>query len=65
MPCPPELYYGAEILFWNWQCLTDFDWCELLDTVVSMKMRRPTHLQVLLVSHQAQSRLDEILSEAA
>jgi hypothetical protein len=45
MSCPPELYYGAEILFRKWQCLTEFDWCELLDTVVSMKMRRPTHLQ--------------------
>jgi hypothetical protein len=45
MPCLPELYYSAEILFRNWLCLTVFDWCGSLDTVVSMGMRRPTHLQ--------------------
>jgi hypothetical protein len=47
MPCLPELYYSAGILFRNWICLTEFDWCGSLDTVVSisMEMRRPTHLQ--------------------
>jgi hypothetical protein len=45
MPCLPELYYSAEILFRNWFCLTEFDWCGSLDTVVSMEMRRPKHLQ--------------------
>jgi hypothetical protein len=45
MPCLPELYYSVEILFRNWFCLTEFDWCGSLDTVVSMEMRRPTHLQ--------------------
>jgi hypothetical protein len=47
MPCFPELYYIAEILFRNWFCLTGFDWCGFLDTVVSMEMRKPTHLQEL------------------
>jgi hypothetical protein len=28
MPCLPELYYSAKILFMNWLCLTEFDWCE-------------------------------------
>jgi hypothetical protein len=27
MPCYPELYYSAEILFRNWLCLKEFDWC--------------------------------------
>jgi hypothetical protein len=45
MPCFPELYYSAEILFRNRLCLTELDWCGSLDTVVSMRMRRPTHLQ--------------------
>jgi hypothetical protein len=27
MPSLPELYYSAEILFKNWLCLTEFDWC--------------------------------------
>jgi hypothetical protein len=35
----------VEILFNNWLCLTEFDGCGSLDTVVSMEMRRPTHLQ--------------------
>jgi hypothetical protein len=86
MPCLLELYYSAGILFRNWLCLTEFDWCGSLDTVVSMGMRWPTHLQekdqVLLftlrlvelrncfssvenVAEKAQSRLDEILTEAA
>jgi hypothetical protein len=30
MPCLPELYYSAEILFRNWYCPTEFDWCGLL-----------------------------------
>jgi hypothetical protein len=25
MPCLPEFYYSAEILFRNWICLTEFD----------------------------------------
>jgi hypothetical protein len=54
MPCLPELYYSARILFRNWLCVTEFDWCGSLDTVVSMGMRRLTHLQeqdlVLLLS---------------
>jgi ribonuclease HI len=29
MPCLPELYYSAKILFKNWLCLTEFDWCGL------------------------------------
>jgi hypothetical protein len=33
MSCLPELYYSAEILFRNWICLTEFDWCGSLDTV--------------------------------
>jgi hypothetical protein len=41
----PELYYSTEILFRNWFCRTEFDWCGSLDTVVSMEMRKPTHLQ--------------------
>jgi hypothetical protein len=41
MLCFPELYYSAE----NWLCLTEFDWCGSLDTMESMGMRRPTHLQ--------------------
>jgi hypothetical protein len=45
MPCLLELYYSAGIRFRNWLCLTEFDWCGSLDTVVSMGMRRPTHLQ--------------------
>jgi hypothetical protein len=45
MPCLPELYYNVGICFRNWLCLTEFDWCGFLDTVVSMGMRRPTHLQ--------------------
>jgi hypothetical protein len=45
MACLPELYYSAEILFRNWLCLTEFDWCGSLDTLVSMGMRRPMHLQ--------------------
>jgi hypothetical protein len=40
LPCFPELCYSAEILFKNWLCLTD-----TMDTVVSIEMRRPTHLQ--------------------
>jgi hypothetical protein len=32
MPCFPELYYSAEILFRNWLCLIEFDWCGSLDT---------------------------------
>jgi hypothetical protein len=44
MACLAELYYSVEILFRNWLCLTEFDWCGSLDTVVSMEMRRPTHL---------------------
>jgi hypothetical protein len=36
MPYLPELNYSAEILFRNWLCLTDFDWCASLKTVVSM-----------------------------
>jgi hypothetical protein len=31
MPCLPESYYSAEILFRNWLCPTKFDWCESLD----------------------------------
>jgi hypothetical protein len=38
-------YYNAEILFRNWLCLTEFDWCRSLDTVISMRIRRPNHLQ--------------------
>jgi hypothetical protein len=45
MLCLPELYYSTEILFRIWLCLTEFDWCGSLDTVVSMGMRRPMHLQ--------------------
>jgi hypothetical protein len=45
MPCLPELYYSAGIRFRNWIYLTEFDLCGSLDTVVSMEMRRPTHLQ--------------------
>jgi hypothetical protein len=45
MPCLPELYYSAEILFRNWLCLTEFDWCGSLATVVSMEMRRPPLLR--------------------
>jgi hypothetical protein len=40
LPCLLELYYSAGIRFRN--CLTEFDWCESPDTVVSMEMRRPT-----------------------
>jgi hypothetical protein len=40
MPCLPELYYSTEILFRNWLCLKEFDWCGSLDTVVSMGSRR-------------------------
>jgi hypothetical protein len=29
----------------NWFCLTEFDWCGSLDTLVSMGMSKPTHLQ--------------------
>jgi hypothetical protein len=93
MPCLPELHYSAGICFRNWLCLTEFDWCGSLDTVVSMGMRRPSHLQerdqvlflwgrslvfrwrlmelgdclssVKNVAEKAQSRLDEILTEAA
>jgi hypothetical protein len=43
MPCLPELYYRADILFWP--CLTEFDWFGSLNTLVSIGMRRPTHLQ--------------------
>jgi hypothetical protein len=32
IPCLPELYYSADILFRNWLCLTEFDWCGNLDT---------------------------------
>jgi hypothetical protein len=39
MPCLSVLYYSAENLFRNWLCLTKFDWCGFLDTVVSMGMR--------------------------
>jgi hypothetical protein len=35
MPCLPELYYSAEILFRNWLCLTELDRFGSLDTVVS------------------------------
>jgi hypothetical protein len=45
MSCLPELYNTAGIRFRNWLCLTEFDWCGSLDTVVSMGMRRPTYLQ--------------------
>jgi hypothetical protein len=45
MPCLPEMYYSAEILFRSWLCLTELDWCGSLDTVISMEMGRPTHLQ--------------------
>jgi hypothetical protein len=45
MPCLPELYYSAEIFFRNWFSLSEFDWCGSLDTMVSMGMKRPTHLQ--------------------
>jgi hypothetical protein len=45
MPCLPELYFSAEILFRNSLCLTEFDWCGSLNTVIYMVMRRPTHLQ--------------------
>jgi hypothetical protein len=47
MPCLPEteLYYSAGIRFKNWLCLTEFDWCGSLDTVVSIRMSKPTHLQ--------------------
>jgi hypothetical protein len=45
MPCLPVLYYSAEIHCRNWHCLTDFNWCGSLDTVVPIGMRRPTHLQ--------------------
>jgi hypothetical protein len=31
--------------FRNWFCLTEFNWCGSLDTVVSMEMKRPTHSQ--------------------
>jgi hypothetical protein len=44
-PCLLELYYSAKILFMNWLCLTKFDWCQSLDTVVSVEMMKPTHLQ--------------------
>jgi hypothetical protein len=27
MMCLPVLYHSAEILFRNWLCLTEFDWC--------------------------------------
>jgi hypothetical protein len=47
MPCLPELYYNVKILFRNWLCLTEFNWCGSLDTVVSIEMRSPTHLQEL------------------
>jgi hypothetical protein len=43
MPCLSELYYSAEILFRNWLCLTEFDWYGSL--VVSIGIRKPTHLQ--------------------
>jgi hypothetical protein len=46
IPCLPELYYSVEIPFRNWFCLTEFDCCGSLDTVVSMERRRPTDLQV-------------------
>jgi hypothetical protein len=36
MPCLPELYYSAKILFRKWLCLTEFDWCGSLDTVVGI-----------------------------
>jgi hypothetical protein len=39
MPYLPELNYSAEILFRNWLCLTEFDWCASLETVVSMGSR--------------------------
>jgi hypothetical protein len=46
-----QLYYSADILFKNWLCLTEFNWCGGLDTVESVEMRR--HLkerdQVLLL----------------
>jgi hypothetical protein len=45
MPCLPELFYSVEILFRNWLCLTEFDWCGSLDTVESMEMRRLRQLQ--------------------
>jgi hypothetical protein len=31
------LYYSVEILFRNWLCLTEFDWCGSLNIVVSME----------------------------
>jgi hypothetical protein len=40
----PELCYSAGIHFRNWRCLTEFDWCGSLDTMISMGMRKPTQL---------------------
>jgi hypothetical protein len=36
MPFLPELYYSVEILFRNWLCLREFNWCGFLDTGLSM-----------------------------
>jgi hypothetical protein len=59
MPCLPEFYYIAEIFFRNWFCLTEFDWCGSSSAFVSPEPCLEN------VAEKAQSRLDEILTEAA
>jgi hypothetical protein len=34
MPCIPELCYSAGILFRNWLCLTEFNWCGSQDETI-------------------------------